>query len=146
MANLPGSYHSIQVTLCIGLLVLTDLIHAALLCSRCDSRGDRYYGECEQSPPTPSPCPENNANFCSIVRETNDNGIQILFTRGCATFFQDEKCIIRNVTRGRQKNVCFRTCATDGCNAEGLKLRASSLNIQASFSFVIATTCFSFFH
>lgn len=48
---------------------------AAILCSRCDSRKDNYYGECEQYPPGPTPCPENSESmFCSIVREIDSKG------------------------------------------------------------------------
>ena len=48
---------------------------AAILCSRCDSRKDNYYGECEQYPPDPTPCPENSKSmYCSIVREIDFDG------------------------------------------------------------------------
>uniref|UniRef100_A0A0L8ICT5 Uncharacterized protein n=1 Tax=Octopus bimaculoides TaxID=37653 RepID=A0A0L8ICT5_OCTBM len=51
------------------------IVHAMISCSSCDSRRDKYYGECEQSPPPPKPCPKSsNSHFCSIIRETEISG------------------------------------------------------------------------
>lgn len=125
-------------TVLFGIIALLIHAQAAILCSRCDSRKDNYYGECEQYPPGPTPCPENSESmFCSIVREIDSKGIQLLFARDCATTHSEEGCIVRNITDGKEIrliNVCFRTCASSGCNSESLSPRGASNRLSPPYS------------
>lgn len=130
-------------TVLLGLILTAQHVQSVILCSRCDSRKDNYYGECEQSPPTPTPCPENSDSmYCSIVRETDFDGIQLLFARDCATSYLEEKCVVRNHTTNRLKTVCFRTCDTNGCNSEKLKPRGAAYRVQSHFLIILLTACF----
>lgn len=125
-----------------GIILTATHVHSNILCSRCDSRKDNFYGECEQSPPSPTPCPiDSDAMYCSIVRETDFDGIQLLFARDCATSYLEEKCIVQNHTTHRLKTVCFRTCDMSGCNSERLKGRgaASQLQVHLFTSLLTAT-------
>lgn len=64
-------------------------------------------------------------------------GIQLLFARDCATTHSEEGCIVRNITDGKEIrliNVCFRTCASSGCNSESLSPRGASNRLSPPYS------------
>ncbi|CAI9740553.1 Hypothetical predicted protein [Octopus vulgaris] len=70
----PNSWR-LGLILVMVLVVQLEAVFGVLLCSRCDSRKDSFYKECEQTPPAPSPCPQHSHSlYCSIVRETDPNG------------------------------------------------------------------------
>ncbi|CAI9740554.1 Hypothetical predicted protein [Octopus vulgaris] len=123
----PNSWR-LGLILVMVLVVQLEAVFGVLLCSRCDSRKDSFYKECEQTPPAPSPCPQHSHSlYCSIVRETDPNGEQILFARDCTTSYLEDTCVIRNGSYHQMKTVCFQTCQTDGCNGGEIKsLNAAS--------------------
>ncbi|CAI9723963.1 Hypothetical predicted protein [Octopus vulgaris] len=135
-----GSNVGFLCTILIAFIATINAVQGMIQCSRCDSRRDKYYGECEQSPPPPTPCPKNsNSLYCSIVRETDLGGMQLRFARDCISMYVEEKCIVKNVTASRKKTSCIRTCDVDGCNGEGLKLRGGSSQHCASFVLISLT-------
>ncbi|GAB1609253.1 uncharacterized protein LOC115212746, partial [Argonauta hians] len=107
-------------------------VQGAIRCSRCDSRRDSYYRECEYSPPPPTLCPEKpNFKYCLIMRQTDSQGNQLLFSRDCQEYYYEERCVVENITATRSKTICFRTCNEDGCNSQVLKQRSTSSKLRA---------------
>lgn len=138
-----GNKFGFLCTILFGLILTAQHVQSIILCSRCDSRKDTYYGECEQNPPVPAPCPEDSDSmYCSIVRETDFDGIQLLFARDCASSYLEEKCIVKNHTSHRLKTVCFRTCDTDGCNSDRLKPRGTANQADFPSIFIVLTAAF----
>ncbi|XP_052832696.1 uncharacterized protein LOC106875693 [Octopus bimaculoides] len=141
MISLLGNNIGFLCTAVFGLLTTIHVVHAMISCSSCDSRRDKYYGECEQSPPPPKPCPKSsNSHFCSIIRETEISGTPVRFARDCADKYIEEDCVVKNITAARKTTYCIRTCDTDGCNAQGLEMRggSSKLNIFTYLVFGLA--------
>ncbi|GAB1598378.1 Hypothetical predicted protein, partial [Argonauta hians] len=129
--------------LCTILIVTLNFsaVQAIIQCSRCDSRRDTFYRECEQSPPTPTPCPKNsNSRYCSIVRETDSYGNQLRFERDCISIDEGEKCVETNISANRKKTHCIRTCDFDGCNGQGLKLPGGSEQLSTPFVLLVLVT------
>uniref|UniRef100_A0A0L8GQ77 UPAR/Ly6 domain-containing protein n=2 Tax=Octopus bimaculoides TaxID=37653 RepID=A0A0L8GQ77_OCTBM len=103
---------------------------------------DSFYGECEQSPPSPTQCPEvPNSKYCLILRETTFAGVQIRFARDCTVSYYEENCVVQNITATKRKNVCFRTCGIDGCNSNPLVTRSASskTNPPSKFAMLMST-------
>ncbi|XP_013383340.1 uncharacterized protein LOC106153786 [Lingula anatina] len=127
---------------------------AALMCVSCDSTTDPL---CEARPPPPINCstciardiqgnciPGMENKFCMIVREIDENGTQLTFSRSCSPFYLSsfEYCQkgVTEIGPPRRKieiQVCYQSCAEDGCN------RARSLgNTWLWYFSVIVTLCF----
>jgi len=85
----------------------------SIKCSICDMNTLGY--DCVRNSPAPQPCATNHRH-CIVVSTRSHGGLDS-FTRTCSSVWMPDTCrdAVERST-GRHVEVCYSTCAMDGCN------------------------------
>jgi hypothetical protein len=106
-------YVIISCTLTVSVLLCAVPVESTIKCSVCDSSNGNK--DCLIHPPKPQLC--EGFNYCIAVAKYHVNGLLESFTRSCSPFALPDTCLPGTSRHSlHPTQVCYSTCAKDGCN------------------------------